>query len=119
MTTPDDNLAAALARHEIELPAEQVEKLEAALLLTLGVEIANSVPTRHTDFEKFVARDLADSRVFAAFLGQGEKILDVGTGGGVPGVVLAIIRPDLKVSLCESIAKKARAVADIVDSSAR
>ena len=38
------------------------------------------------------------------------RVLDIGTGGGVPGIVLAIVRPDLEVSLCESVAKKARAV---------
>lgn len=43
-----------------------------------------------------------------------ENVLDVGTGGGVPGVVLAVARPDLRVSLSESIGKKARVVADIV-----
>jgi 16S rRNA (guanine527-N7)-methyltransferase len=42
-------------------------------------------------------------------------VLDVGTGGGVPGIVLAIVRDDLEVSLSESIGKKARVVADIVD----
>ena len=41
-------------------------------------------------------------------------MLDVGTGGGVPGVVLAILRPDLTVSLCESTQKKARAVEAMV-----
>ena len=39
----------------------------------------------------------------------------MGTGGGVPGVVLAILRDDLQVTLCESVGKKARAVADIVE----
>ena len=37
-------------------------------------------------------------------------MLDVGTGGGVPGIVLAILRPDLHVELCDSVGKKARAV---------
>jgi 16S rRNA (guanine527-N7)-methyltransferase len=32
----------------------------------------------------------------------------------VPGAVLAILRPDLRVELCDSVGKKARAVADIV-----
>ena len=41
-------------------------------------------------------------------------MLDVGTGGGVPGVVLAIVRPDLRISLTDSVGKKARVVADIV-----
>ena len=47
-------------------------------------------------------------------LDRGERVLDVGTGGGVPGVLLAILRPDLRVSLCESTQKKAKAVEAIV-----
>jgi 16S rRNA (guanine527-N7)-methyltransferase len=39
-------------------------------------------------------------------LRQGEDVLDVGTGGGVPGLPLAILRPDLKVTLCDSVGKK-------------
>jgi 16S rRNA (guanine527-N7)-methyltransferase len=70
--------------------------------------------TRHTDYEKFVGRDLVDSLAFAEYLTPREKVLDVGTGGGVPGVVLAIVRPDLSISLCESVGKRARAVEDIV-----
>jgi 16S rRNA (guanine527-N7)-methyltransferase len=58
---------------------------------------------------------LVDSLTLAKFLAPGERILDVGTGGGVPGVVLAVVRPDLSVSLSESVGKRARAVADIVD----
>lgn len=70
--------------------------------------------TRHDSYEKFVSRDLVDSLAFAEFLQPGETVLDVGTGGGVPGVILAIVRPDLKVSLSESVGKKARAVAEMV-----
>ena len=70
--------------------------------------------TRHTTLEKFVTRDIVDSYQLSLLLGRGERVLDVGTGGGVPGVVLAILRPDLSVSLCESTQKKARAVEAIV-----
>lgn len=70
--------------------------------------------TRHTDVEKFVARDVADSVMIAPHLAHGERILDVGTGGGVPGVILAIVRPDLKVDLSDSVGKRARAVRAIV-----
>ena len=70
--------------------------------------------TRHTDVEKFVSRDVADAAAIAPHLATGERVLDVGTGGGVPGVVLAILRPDLQVELCDSVAKKARAVRAIV-----
>ena len=70
--------------------------------------------TRHTTLEKFVGRDVVDSYELSQLLEHGERVLDVGTGGGVPGVVLAILRPDLSVSLCESTQKKARAVEAMV-----
>lgn len=70
--------------------------------------------TRHTDVEKFVSRDVADAAAICPHLARGEHVLDVGTGGGVPGVLLAILRPDLRVELCDSVAKKARAVGEIV-----
>src|SRR5690606_21630990 len=71
--------------------------------------------TRHTTLEKFVTRDVVDSLELAKHLRSGERVLDVGTGGGVPGLVLAICRPDLRVSLCESVQKKARVVESIVN----
>jgi 16S rRNA (guanine527-N7)-methyltransferase len=70
--------------------------------------------TRHTDVERFVSRDVADAAAIAPHLARGERVLDVGTGGGVPGVLLAILRPDLQVELADSVAKKARAVGEIV-----
>ena len=70
--------------------------------------------TRHTDVERFVSRDVADAAAIAPHLAAGERVLDVGTGGGVPGVLLAILRPDLRVELSESVGKRARAVAEIV-----
>jgi len=70
--------------------------------------------TRHTTQELFVHRDLLDSYELSKLLRQGEEVLDVGTGGGVPGILLAILRPDLEVSLCDSVAKKAKVAEDIV-----
>jgi 16S rRNA (guanine527-N7)-methyltransferase len=110
---PDDTLAAALARHHLSIEPPQVELLDKyCRLLWEWNEKLNL--TRHTDYEKFVNRDLVDSLQLAAHLRQGDEILDVGTGGGVPGVVLAILRPDLKVTLCDSVGKKARTVEGIV-----
>jgi 16S rRNA (guanine527-N7)-methyltransferase len=112
-TAAEDDLAAALARHEIALPAEQVAALEAyARLLWEWNEKLNL--TRHTTWEKFVARDVVDARQLAEQIPAGERVLDVGTGGGVPGILLAIMRPDLRVELCDPVGKKARAVAEII-----
>lgn len=113
MNPPTDELTAALAARQIELPEKQVDRLREYCKL-LWQWNARLNLTRHTDYAKFVSRDVVDSLAFAQFLNPEEKVLDVGTGGGVPGVLLAILRPDLKVWLSESVGKKARAVADIV-----
>ena len=70
--------------------------------------------TRHTNYDLFVRRDLLDTYQLAAFIPASEEVLDLGTGGGVPGIPLAILRPDLQVSLCDSVGKKARAIDGLV-----
>jgi 16S rRNA (guanine527-N7)-methyltransferase len=109
-TPAADSLATQIiteaSRLELPLPAGAAERLwDWNTRLNL---------TRHTDVERFVSRDVGDSLAIAAHLARGERLLDVGTGGGVPGVILAVLRPDLRVELCDSVAKKARAVAEIV-----
>jgi 16S rRNA (guanine527-N7)-methyltransferase len=113
LNPPDQPLSAVLARHQIELPPAQIALLGRYCQLLWEWNDKINL-TRHTDYEKFVARDLVDSLAFAQYLQPKENVLDVGTGGGVPGVVLAIVRDDLKISLAESVGKKAAAVTDIV-----
>jgi len=107
------SLEEALERRGIQLTGKQIRMLEKYCdRLWHWNEKINL--TRHTTYDKFVARDVVDSIELAKLLKQGERVLDVGTGGGVPGVILAILRPDLTVVLNESVGKKARAVAEIV-----
>ncbi len=108
-----EKLGAALAAHQIAATAEQVELLDRyRRRLWLWNERMNL--TRHTTLEKFVGRDVVDSYELSKLLEERARVLDVGTGGGVPGVVVSILRPDLSVSLCESTQKKARAVEAMV-----
>jgi len=111
--TADDTLAEVLQRHGLQLPAHQIERLDNYCRLLWDWNTKLNL-TRHTDYEKFVGRDVVDTLQLAAHLREGDEVLDVGTGGGVPGVVLAIVRPDLKMTLCDSVAKKVRAVESIV-----
>ena len=111
---PGDTLEDALTRHGFKLTKGKVNKIDKYCQL-LWEKNTHLNLTRHTDYEKFVSRDIVDSLHLAELLTQGEHVLDVGTGGGVPGVVLAILRPDLKIELCDATGKKAIAVGEIVD----
>lgn len=51
-------------------------------------------------------RHFEDSLQLAAFVPEGARIADLGSGAGFPGLVLAIARPDLDVTLIESDTKK-------------
>ncbi len=44
------------------------------------------------------------------------KVLDVGTGGGFPGIPLKILYPNINITLCDSIQKKINVVDDIIKS---
>lgn len=106
-------LRAATEKLDIELEDPMLQQVDAYCRAIWDWNTKINL-TRHTNYDLFVRRDLLDSLQLAQQLEPDEEILDVGTGGGVPGVLLAILRPDLTVSVCDSVAKKARVVEDIV-----
>jgi 16S rRNA (guanine527-N7)-methyltransferase len=113
MSAESRTLREALQRHGVEVDAQQ-EDLLAKYCELLWRANQHLNLTRHTTLDKFVGRDVVDSMWLARSIGEPRGVLDVGTGGGVPGIILSILRPDLDVELCESVRKKAAAVDGIV-----
>jgi 16S rRNA (guanine527-N7)-methyltransferase len=108
-SSKSDPLTEALARHGLKLPPDQVEVLDRYCRLLWDWNRKLNL-TRHTTHDRFVARDLVDALQLSRLLRSGEEVLDVGAGGGAIGVILSVVRRDLRVSLCESVGKRARAL---------
>ena len=109
----DPEFKAALDSRSIQLEPEVAEKLEEYVRTMWQINEQLNL-TRHTTWDLFVGRDLRDCLHLAPLLEPEELVLDLGSGNGIPGIPLAILRPDLDVSLAESVAKRAGALNEIV-----
>ena len=68
-----------------------------------------------TDPYGIVIRHFADSLTLVPFLPQGATLIDVGTGAGFPAIPAAIARPDIQVTLLDSLNKRLTFLNAVVD----
>ena len=69
------------------------------------------------DMDQFYERHVLHSMAIAKIISfkDGTEILDVGTGGGFPGIPLAILFPNCRFHLVDSIGKKIKVVQEVID----
>lgn len=97
-------LAQGIARMGLEISAEAQQKLLAYLaLLHKWNKVYNLTAIR--DPQQMVSHHLLDSLAVLPNLWAG-RWLDVGCGGGLPGLIIAVVRPDWQVTLLDSNSKK-------------
>jgi 16S rRNA (guanine527-N7)-methyltransferase len=65
--------------------------------------------------EELETRHILESVRFAQRLPACDRLLDIGSGGGLPGIVIAIVRPEVDVHLMESTRKKAEFLRSVAD----
>ncbi len=94
-----------LAELGIDLPQEAQQKLLAFRDLLLKWNKTYNL-TALRDPEQAISHHLLDSLAILPHVGDG-VLLDVGSGGGLPGIPLAIARPQLPVSMVDTVQKKA------------
>jgi len=98
-------LAEGIAEMKLDVPAAQQEKLMGYLaLMNKWNSVYNLTSLR--DPMQMVTHHLLDSLAAVPAFAGAHNVLDVGAGGGLPGIVLAITRPDMKVSMIDTVHKK-------------
>ena len=99
-----EQLEQGLADMGVALPVPVREKLLAYVALLYKWNRTYSL-TALREQEKAVSHHLLDSLSILPFVPNG-SLLDVGSGGGMPGIPLAIVRPEQRVTLLDSNSKK-------------
>lgn len=92
------------AMHLDVSPAQQDKLMDYLGLMFKWNAVYNLTSLR--DPMQMVTHHLLDSLAAVPAFAQAHNVLDVGSGGGLPGIVLAIVRPDMKVSMIDTVHKK-------------
>jgi 16S rRNA (guanine527-N7)-methyltransferase len=84
----------------------------AQILAGAGVERGLLGPR---EVDRLWDRHLLNSVAIAELLADGERIADIGSGAGLPGIPLALARPDLRLTLIEPLLRRSDFLREVVD----
>jgi 16S rRNA (guanine527-N7)-methyltransferase len=84
----------------------------AEILAGAGVERGLLGPR---EVDRLWDRHLLNSAAVAELLEPGERVADIGSGAGLPGIPLALTRPDLRVTLIEPLLRRSEFLREVVD----
>lgn len=90
--------------------------------LPLAVQYAETLATRGVEWgligpretERVWERHLLNSLAVSGFVPEGAAVVDVGSGAGLPGIPLALVRPDLWITLLEPLERRAKFLEETV-----
>lgn len=82
------------------------------LLLSRGIDWGLIGPR---EGDRIWERHILNSVALAPLIPEGATVVDVGSGAGLPGIPLAVLRPDLKVTLLESMARRTAFLSEAVE----
>ena len=105
-------LASGLKELGIAVPDSDQQRFIAYVRLLAKWNNAYNL-TAVRDPEEMITRHVLDSLTLLPYL-HGQRLLDIGSGAGLPGIPLAIARPDLAFTLIDANAKKTRFIVQAI-----
>ncbi|HTN05513.1 16S rRNA (guanine(527)-N(7))-methyltransferase RsmG [Agriterribacter sp.] len=105
-----------ITRYFADFSNQQINQFsELGRVYTEWNEKINVISRRDIDslYEKHVLHSLAIAAIFK--FSNGIEVIDIGTGGGFPGIPLAIFFPEARFHLVDSIGKKLKVVNEVVN----
>jgi 16S rRNA (guanine527-N7)-methyltransferase len=101
-------------RNGVSLTDEQLDQLGRFAVGLLEWNKAINVVSRKDEENFWYAHILHSlTPLFLLDIPERARILDLGSGGGLPGIPISILRPDLSITLLDSIAKKTKVMEDL------
>lgn len=109
-------ILSAVKNFKIELSDEQLNQLESYYKLLVSWNERMNL-TAITEPKDVAIKHFADSLSVLSFVDvpNGASVIDVGTGAGFPGLVLKIARPDIKLTLLDSLKKRLTFLEDVLN----
>ncbi|MCX6446632.1 MAG: 16S rRNA (guanine(527)-N(7))-methyltransferase RsmG [Actinobacteria bacterium] len=102
---PSSELLSYFKDHEDQIQAF------AQILTTRGIERGLIGPK---EGDRIWERHIANSIPVTTLISQGVRVVDIGSGAGLPGIVIALARPDLKMTLVEPLQRRVDFLTEVV-----
>lgn len=111
-----DYIISAVKGYKIALSDEQLSQLNTYYELLVSANEKMNL-TAITDPKEVAVKHFADSLSVFNYIDipNGARVIDVGTGAGFPGLVLKIARPDIELTLLDSLNKRLNFLEDILN----
>lgn len=100
-------------KNNIQISNEEIEKLYIYMKEILEWNEKVNV-TAIKDEKEFIVKHFIDSLTIEKYITNGEKVLDIGTGAGFPGIPIKITKNKSHVDLADSVNKKLNVIRDII-----
>ena len=97
----------------INLTENQIEKFHKYMKLVLNWNEKINL-TAITDEDEIILKHFVDSLTVLKYINENDKIIDVGTGAGFPGIPIAIMMPNVKITLLDSLNKRINFLNEVI-----